>query len=101
MTNEQNPVAMILYAAQNYPENLEILPWIVIDKPKRSVKSSKASNGPMVDYVKPAKVMLAIPDEWAKKLLNAPEEHSYMMIRIDSQTNKRQESAIILPGEVS
>lgn len=97
---EMNPVAMILYAAQNYPDSLEIMPLTLMGKVKRSKKMTKTIDGTLCDLTKPAEAHVALPDEWAKKLINAPDEHMYMMVRIGRAAKEREESLIVLPGEV-
>lgn len=85
------PLNLINHVAKNNPDALEIMPWLVMGKPKR--KSGDVPN------VKPARVMLAIPDEWVKPIMNDPPTHIYMLVRVGVEEAKRAESPIVLLGE--
>jgi len=80
------------YALEKYPERVEVAPIgeLVIESARRNDK-------------RPAFVKLAVPDEVVKGLRGGKpkdEQDLVLLVRVPREVLERQESRIILPGEV-
>ena len=85
-----DPRKAIEFALQKYPERVEMVPLgeIVVESARQNEK-------------RPAYVKLAVPDEVVKGLRGRPGEGDLvLLVRVPREVLERQESLIILPGEV-
>ena len=86
-----NPRESLLYAAEKYPERLEMIPLeqIVVDSARSNAR-------------RPAFVKLAVTDEMVKAL-RGPSDKSknlLLLVSIPKDVLERSESKIILPNEI-
>jgi len=84
------PARSLAYALEKYPERVEIVPLdrLVIESARQNPK-------------RPAYVKLAVPDEVVKSVRgSAPGDDLVLLVRVPREILERQESRIVLPGEV-
>lgn len=85
-----NPKNALVFALEKYPERVEMVPL-------QELVTESARQNPK----RPAYVKLAVPDDVVKGLRGRPEETDLvLLVRVPRQVLERQESLIILPGEV-
>jgi hypothetical protein len=85
-----NPRNALAFALEKYPERVEMVPL-------QELVTESARQNPK----RPAYVKLAVPDDVVKGLRGRPEETDLvLLVRVPRQVLERQESLIILPGEV-
>ena len=80
----------LLFALDKYPEKVEVVPveQILIDSARQNEK-------------RPAFVKLAVPDEMVKSVRGKREDRDVvLLVRIPSDVLDREDSRIVLPGEV-
>lgn len=93
MQNPQNPIRSLAYALEKYPERVEIVPIqeLVTESARKNDK-------------RPAFVKLSVPDEIVKQLRGRPDDARdgdlVLLVRVPKEILKRQDSLIVLPGEV-
>lgn len=92
MDNPQNnPRRSLAYALEKYPERVEMVPLrdLVIESARKNDK-------------RPAFVKLSVPDELVKQLRGRPGDDAdlVLLVRVPREVLQRQESLIVLPGEV-
>ncbi len=87
----QNPAKSLAYALEKYPERVEMIPI------RELVTESARQNDK-----RPAFVKLAVPDHLVKGLRGRQEEQQdlVMLVVVPKEVLERQESLIVLPGEV-
>jgi len=86
----QNPLKSLAYALEKYPERIEAVPIreLVAESARQNEK-------------RPAFVKLNVPDDVVKGLRGRPEETDLVLIvRLPREVLQRQDSLIVLPGEV-
>ena len=90
MQTPPNPIKSLAYALEKYPERIEAVPIreLVAESARQNEK-------------RPAYVKLNVPDDVVKGLRGRPEETDLVLIvRLPREVLKRQDSLIVLPGEV-
>lgn len=92
MDNPQNnPRRSLAYALEKYPERVEMVPLrdLVTESARKNDK-------------RPAFVKLSVPDELVKQLRGRPGDDAdlVLLVRVPREVLQRQESLIVLPGEV-
>lgn len=87
----QNPMKSLAYALEKYPERVEMVPL-------RDLMTESARQ----NEKRPAWVKLNVPDEIVKQLRGRKDDDSdlVMLIRVPREVLQRQDSLIVLPGEV-
>jgi len=86
----QNPLKSLAFALEKYPERIEAVPI------RELVSESARQN-----EKRPAYVKLNVPDDVVKGLRGRPEETDLVLIvRLPREVLQRQDSLIVLPGEV-
>ena len=78
------------FALEKYPDRIEALPVerLVLDSARQNAK-------------RPAYVKLAVPDDMVKTLRGDPESRDLvLMVRVPREILDREDSRIVLPGEV-
>ena len=86
----QNPLKSLAYALEKYPERIEAVPI------RELISESARQN-----EKRPAFVKLNVPDDVVKGLRGRPEETDLVLIvRLPREVLQRQDSLIVLPGEV-
>lgn len=86
----QNPIKSLAFALEKYPERIEAVPIreLVAESARQNEK-------------RPAFVKLNVPDDVVKGLRGRPEETDLVLIvRLPREVLQRQDSLIVLPGEV-
>ena len=87
----QNPLKSLAYALEKYPGRVEIVPIqeLVTESARKNDK-------------RPAFVKLSVPDEIVKQLRGRPGEDTdlVLLVRVPKEILQRQDSLIVLPGEV-
>ena len=86
----QNPLKSLAFALEKYPERIEAVPIreLVAESARQNEK-------------RPAFVKLNVPDDVVKGLRGRPEETDLVLIvRLPREVLQRQDSLIVLPGEV-
>jgi hypothetical protein len=87
---QKNPIRSLSYALEKYPERVELVPL------RELVAESARQNGKRPAYVK-----LNVPDDVVKGLRGNPDETDLVLIvRVPKEILQRQDSLIVLPGEV-
>ena len=92
MDNPQNnPRRSLAYALEKYPERVEMVPL------RELVTESARKNDK-----RPAFVKLSVPDEIVKQLRGRPGDDAdlVLLVRVPREVLQRQDSLIVLPGEV-
>lgn len=92
MDNPQNnPRKSLAYALEKYPERIEMVPL------RELVTESARKNDK-----RPAFVKLSVPDEIVKQLRGRPGDDAdlVLLVRVPREVLQRQDSLIVLPGEV-
>lgn len=90
MQNPQNPRRSLAYALEKYPERVEMVPI------QELVTESARQNDK-----RPAFVKLSVPDEIVKQLRGRPDDTDLvLLVRVPKEILQRQDSLIVLPGEV-
>lgn len=90
MQNPQNPIRSLAYALEKYPERVEMVPL------RELVTESARQNDK-----RPAFVKLSVPDEVVKQLRGRPDDADLvLLVRVPKEVLQRQDSLIVLPGEV-
>ena len=86
----QNPRKSLSYALEKYPERVELIPL------RELVSESARQN-----EKRPAYVKLNVPDEIVKGLRGNPDDTDLVLVvRVPKEILQRQDSLIVLPGEV-
>lgn len=78
------------FAIEKYPQQVEALPVdrLVVDSARQNEK-------------RPAYLKLAVPDEFVKTLRGAPDSRDLvLLVRVPREIAEREDSRIVLPGEV-
>ena len=87
----QNPLKSLAYALEKYPERVEMVPLrdLVTESARQNEK-------------RPAYVKLNVPDEIVKQLRGRAGDDNdlVLLIRVPKEVLQRQDSLIVLPGEV-
>ena len=86
----QNPLKNLAYALEKYPERVEVVPIqeLVTESARKNDK-------------RPAFVKLSVPDEVVKQLRGRPGDTDLvLLVRVPKEVLQRQDSLIVLPGEV-
>ncbi len=86
----QSPLQTLAFALEKYPERVEAVPIrrLVIDSARQNPK-------------RPAYVKLAVPDEVVKAARgNADAGDLVLLVRVPREVLEREDSRIVLPGEV-
>lgn len=87
----QNPIKSLAYALEKYPERVEMVPLrdLVTESARQNEK-------------RPAWVKLNVPDEIVKQLRGRPDDNAdlLLLVRVPKEVLQRQDSLIVLPGEV-
>ena len=86
-----NPRKSLAYALEKYPERVEMVPL------RELVTESARQNDK-----RPAFVKLSVPDEIVKQLRGRPGDDAdlVLLVRVPREVLQRQDSLIVLPGEV-
>jgi hypothetical protein len=88
---QKNPIQSLAYALEKYPGRVEIVPIqeLVTESARKNDK-------------RPAFVKLSVPDEIVKQLRGRPGEDTdlVLLVRVPKEILQRQDSLIVLPGEV-
>lgn len=86
-----NPRRSLAYALEKYPERVEMVPL------RELVTESARQNDK-----RPAFVKLSVPDEIVKQLRGRPGDDAdlVLLVRVPREVLQRQDSLIVLPGEV-
>lgn len=86
-----NPRKSLAYALEKYPERVEMVPL------RELVTESARKNDK-----RPAFVKLSVPDEIVKQLRGRPGDDAdlVLLVRVPKEVLQRQDSLIVLPGEV-
>lgn len=85
-----HPARSLAYALEKYPERVEVVPLerLVIETARQNPK-------------RPAYVKLAVPDEVVKAVRgSSPGDDMVLLVRVPREVLERQESRIVLPGDV-
>lgn len=85
----QNPKKSLIYALEKYPERVEMVPL-------EQLVTESARQNPK----RPAWVKLEVPDEMVKSLRGREDKDLLLLVRVPKEILERQESLIVLPGEV-
>jgi hypothetical protein len=85
----QNPKNSLIYALEKYPERVEMVPL-------EQLVTESARQNPK----RPAYVKLEVPDEMVKTLRGREDKDLLLLVRVPKEILERQESLIVLPGEV-
>ena len=86
----QNPKSSLIYALEKYPERVEMVPL-------EQLVTESARQNPK----RPAFVKLEVPDEMVKSLRTRGDDKDLLLlVRVPRQVLERQDSLIVLPGEV-
>ncbi|HET9228659.1 MAG TPA: hypothetical protein VFR31_18415 [Thermoanaerobaculia bacterium] len=87
----QNPLKSLAYALEKYPERIEMVPLrdLVTESARQNEK-------------RPAYVKLNVPDEIVKQLRGRADDDNdlVLLVRVPKEVLQRQDSLIVLPGEV-
>ncbi|HWM93215.1 MAG TPA: hypothetical protein VN493_20795 [Thermoanaerobaculia bacterium] len=86
----KNPIRSLTYALEKYPERVELIPLrdLVAESARQNEK-------------RPAYVKLNVPDEIVKGLRGNPDDTDLVLVvRVPREILQRQDSLIVLPGEV-
>ena len=87
----QSPLKNLAFALEKYPERVEIVPIqeLVTESARKNDK-------------RPAFVKLSVPDEVVKQLRGRPGDDTdlVLLVRVPKEILQRQDSLIVLPGEV-
>ena len=87
----QNTLKNLAFALEKYPERVEAVPIqeLVTESARKNDK-------------RPAFVKLSVPDEIVKQLRGRPGEDTdlVLLVRVPKEILQRQDSLIVLPGEV-
>ena len=88
---EEDLKSALDFALQKYPERVEMIPL------RELVTESARQNGKRAAYAK-----LSLPDEVVKNLRGPQREDGdlVLLVVVPREVRKRQESLIILPGEI-
>lgn len=88
---DNNPRKSLAYALEKYPERVEMVPL------RELVTESARKNDK-----RPAFVKLSVPDEIVKQLRGRPGDDAdlVLLVRVPREVLQRQDSLIVLPGEV-
>lgn len=88
--NEQNSLKTLTYALESHPHQVEVVDM------RRLVMESARQNPKRPAYVK-----LALPDDMVQSVRGRPEAgDTVLVVRIPKDVTDRQESNIILPGDI-
>jgi hypothetical protein len=87
----ENSRKSLAYALEKYPERVEVV------RIQELVTESARKNDK-----RPAFVKLSVPDEIVKQLRGRPGEDTdlVLLVRVPKEVLQRQDSLIVLPGEV-
>ena len=87
---QKNPIRSLAFALEKYPERVEAIPL------RELVSESARQN-----EKRPAYVKLNVPDEIVKGLRGNPDDTDLVLVvRVPREILQRQDSLIVLPGEV-
>lgn len=91
MSNGESPVKALAYALEKYPQRVEVVPM-------RDLLMDSARAKPQ----RPAYVKLAVPDEVVKAARGPAADAAdlVLLVRVPKDVLERQDSRIVLPGEV-
>lgn len=88
--NDRDPLDTLTYALENHPRSVEVVEM------RRLVTESARQNPKRPAYVK-----LALPDEVVQSVRGRPDAgDTVLIVRIPNDIAARQDSNIILPGDI-
>lgn len=88
-TLPRDPRQALAYALERYPERVEAVPV-------REILLDSARQNPR----RPAYLQLAVPDEVVKAVRGGGDSDLLLLVQVPREVLERQESRILLPGEV-